>query len=242
MCSSDLYNDSMVTDDAQEATRYRMKTSWTTTDDIGTGIGRSTFTQHTRMLSNGGTGENVRDMTHADEHGPIWATYVLPTDISKIKLRATFDNFHSSTVTDAYDSVMSANESPNICWYDDRLWLVWYDGTVIKQSFSQDWGITWSTAVDLMIAGTNPRHLVDRSSGLSYYFYIDSFQSLVLKRSGDFGKSFIDGTAITVQTNVGLQTVAAEFTSSGELVAGWIDAMSGDWVQLRSQDRGLTWI
>jgi len=232
----------MLTDDAQEATRYRMKTSWTTTDDAGTGVGLSTFTQHTRILSNGGTGQEFRDLTHAVEHGPLWATYVLPADTSKIRLRTTYDNFHSSTVTDAYDNALSANETPNINWYNDRLWLTWYDGTVVKQSFSQDMGVSWSTPVDLMISGTNPRHLVDTSSGTSFYFYIDSAQSLVLKRSGDFGKTFWDLSAITVEANVGLQTVAAEFTSAGELVVGWIDSISGDWTQLKSQDRGASWI
>lgn len=230
----------MNTDDAQEASRYRMKVSWQTADN--TPQIRSTVTREIRIVSRLGTGQNFRDLTHAAEHGPLWATYVLPADISKIKLRETYDNFHTSVVTDAYNNALSANECPNITWFRDRLWLVWYDGTVIKQSFSQDLGTNWSAPMDLTLAGTNPRHLVDTQSGTSYYFYIDAAQSLVLKRSGDFGKSFWDMSAITVKTNVGLQTIAAEFTSSGEVVVGWIDALSGDWIQFRSQDRGMTWI
>lgn len=229
--------------DLQLASSYRMKITWQLSDDPSPpGVHRSTFTARWRLLSAGGTGQNYRDMAHAIEHGPLWAAYVLPADISKIKLRTTYDNFHSSVVTDAYDNAMSANECPNINWFKDRLWLTWYDGTVIKQSFSQDWGVSWSTPVDLTLSGTNPRHLVDPDSGTSYYFFIDSMQSLVMKRSGDFGKTFWDGAAITVKTNVGLQTPAAQFTSSGELVVGWIDAISGDWTQLKSQDRGVTWI
>lgn len=228
----------MVTDDAQEATRYRTKFSYTHATDSP----RARGSREWRVWIGGDTVDGAAiqetDMTRAAEHGVIWADYVFGDSMDTLRYRRTFDKGESYETGTIYTQSGTLNNTPNIEWAGGRLFAVWHDGADILQAHSLDMGTTWSSPVTLSITGTHPRHLIDRQGGLGFYFYIDG-GDLKLKRSGDFGQTFLDATPISVAAGVGEQTVAAEFGPDGSLLVGWISGM--DWEQVRSTDLGRTW-
>lgn len=178
------------------------------------------------------------DEAEAREHGILFATYVYGTSMDTVRYRKSFDKGASWTEGTVYNAGGTSNNSPNVEWHEGRLWAVWHNGTSILQSFSRDFGTTWSTPVTLSITGTNPKLLISHKHGLQWYFYLDG-ANLMLLRSDNFGATFIDGSPITVATAIGAQTVGAAFGPDESILVGYI--VSNTWTQKRSQDLGRTW-
>jgi hypothetical protein len=223
---------------SQEATRYRTRMTYVAAD--GT---RSGGSRQWRNWVGGDTVDTVSaaaflDMTRAREHGAIWATYAYNASIDTLQWRRTFDKGGSAAEGAIYSAASTSNTSPSINWFYGRLFAVWHNGSAILQSVSHDMGTTWGTPVTLSgITGTNPRHVVD-DHGLSLYFWIDG-TDLKLKRSSDFGQSFLDATPITVASGVTAQSVDCEIAPDGSYFLAYIS--SGTWIQLRSRDLGKSW-
>lgn len=188
------------------------------------------------LIAAGGTG--LLDMTHAREHGSHWAVTVYGTAPETVKVRRTFDKGNSWLEQTLYTAGGTTNKSVSITWYHGRLLTVWQLGTDIVQSVSSDWGNTWGSPVTLSLSGTNPRHIMDPSGGMGYYFYCVG-SDLKLSRSGNYGASFLDASPILVASAIGAQTVAAQFGPDGSLIVGYI--IAGVWTQVRSTDMGASW-
>lgn len=178
------------------------------------------------------------DMTRAREHGVFWAVYVYQNLLTQVKYRVTYDKGGQWSEGIVYNQAGTDNKSPNINWCLGKLYVVWYNGTSIVQKVSSDLGNSWGPGVVLALTGKSPRHLVDPATGFSWYFYIDG-TDLKLRRSGDFGASWLDASPITVATAIGVQTVAAQIAMDGSLLVAYI--VANTWTQRRSTDLGRTW-
>lgn len=177
------------------------------------------------------------DLIHAREHGAHWLAAVDPANTARLLWQRTHDYAHSWATGTIY-SGGGDKDSPSINWTFGKLVATWYDGSSILQAFSFDLGATWGAPMSLSLSGSNPCHLVDPASGFSWYFYFDS-DKLKLKRSGNFGAQFIEGTPITVIDPMDQQTVTAQLALDGSLIVVYIDG--GSIKQIRSFDLGLSW-
>ncbi len=174
------------------------------------------------------------------EHGAILTAYAGPADLTTVNVTTTFDNGRTNPVFPVVGAgAGAAVQGVSVAWCGQRAYIVYGDLlTGLMQTSSFDFGQTWSTPVSLSITGTNPTLLVDPFHGIQFYFYIDASGNLQLVRSADYGQTFIDATPHLVAASITPQTIAAEFTSDGNLLVGFI--ASGAWTQLRSLDYGLT--
>jgi hypothetical protein len=218
----------------------------TATDIVGQIVSPATPTANARMVRHwdqtayliaaGGTG--LLDMTHAREHGAHWAIIVYPTAPDVVRNRRTFDKGNSWLEQDLFSAGGTTNRSVSITWYYGRLVSVWQRDGDIVQSVSSDAGASWGSPVVVIASGTNPRHIVDPAHGIGFFFYCVG-NDLLLKRSADYGASFIEGSPISVATGIGAQTVAAQFGPDGSLIVGYV--VAGAWTQVRSTDYGVSW-
>ena len=226
--------------EAQQATEYHTQIDYDHPGDSP----RATMTRRYRVWLGGDTVDaapgaaDSLDAARAEEHGIVFAIYVLTNDAEQVKFRRTHDRGESWEEATVYSVGGTSNTAPTIEWLDGRLYAVWHNGTDILQSISLDLGKSWSTAMSIGITGTNPRLLIQEEHGLQYYFYIDS-GALKLLRSGNFAAEYIDASPITVVASLDDQTVAAEIGPDGGVIVGYI--ASNSWQQVRSSDLGRTW-
>jgi len=179
-------------------------------------------------------GMDTTDMETAPEHGVLWRA---TASSDMVLIENSFDNGHSWLMVSAFDDVSTNNSSPSLTWYNQRLYVTWFDGTAIRSSRSLDGGMNWAVPTTLPFTGTNPRHIVDRTGGGSFYFYFDGSGNLKVSITYDGGGSW-DGP-FTVGSSLTPQQIDAEFAPDGSIITSLF--VGGVWTQYRSRDLGVTW-
>lgn len=166
----------------------------------------------------------------------VWRAGPDVRDGSVMLVQRTFDNAHSWETWTAFSDPATSNNSPTISWYNERLYLTWFDGTNIREARSLDGGVHWDVPTTIPFAGTNPRRVVDRTGGGTFYFYFDG-DDLNVVASYDSGATFFGPYSIALA--VGAQQLDAEFVPDGSLVVSLF--VAGVWTQYRSRDLAVTW-
>lgn len=178
------------------------------------------------------------DMTQAPEHGAIFRVFAYSATPDFLRCQRSFDDgltwtefiVHSGLVFGAPAVVYT----PCIEWYGGKLIVVWDAGGVIVQQISRNFGVDWTDpiAIRTTSGGVKPRlpgFFVHPDHGLSFFFYVDQIsQKLFLKRSGDFGVTFLDaGDGILIYTGSALTYVDAWVAANGIVRVRFQDASGG---------------
>jgi hypothetical protein len=169
--------------------------------------------------------------------GVLWKGGPSENDGSTMRVARSFDNAHTWDAVTAFSDITTSNNSPTLTWYNDRLYLTWHDGSFIRQSRSQDGGHTWEMPTTIPFVGTNPRRVIDRTGGGSYYFYFNGAGDLLVVITFDSGATY-EGP-FTVAAAVGAQQIDAEFAPDGSIVVSLF--VAAVWTQYRSRTLGHTW-
>lgn len=225
----------MVTNDGQEATRYRTSFTWTLADD--TPLVRDPSTSETRYVEPPAAAFGL-DLAEMREHNIAWGAWT-PSTCTCIRVRRSHDDGHTWTETVAVNGTDTVT-SPSLAPFGGAVYLAYYDETTSQslQTVSRDAGLSWSTPVPISITGSNPR-LVISPEGVFFYFYI-SGSDIVLQRSMDLGATLFDASPITVAAVVPAQEFGAIFAADRSLLVAYADSL-GNWRTRRSLDYGLTW-
>lgn len=180
---------------------------------------------------------NDTDMDAAPEHGIVWRAGPDVRDGSTMLVQRTFNNAGSWETWTAFQDDTTSNSSPTVTWYNQALYLTWFDGTNIQEVRSMDGGQNWNMPTTIPFTGTNPRRVIDRTGGPSLYFFFDASNHLQVVATYDSGASY-EGP-FTVASSVSPQQIDAEFMPDGSIVVS-INVL-GALTQFRSRDLAHTW-
>lgn len=151
-----------------------------------------------------------------------------------VMLRITRDDGHTWVDTPV---VQGTTSNATVQYIGGVVYVLYFDGTTIRQTKSLDLGASWSTPVPVGISGTNP-FLVAGPNGELFYFYCAS-GNLQLQRSFDGGATLFDATPIIVAAVVTPQTFGAAIAPDRTLVVSYIAL--GQYFARASRDYGATW-
>lgn len=176
------------------------------------------------------------DVDTAPEHGLMWRGGPDINDGTVMLVQRTFDNARAWETWTAFNDPATQNRSPTVCWYNQQLNLTWYDGSAIRNSRSLDGGKNWAMPTTIPFVGTNPRRVVDKQGGGSFFFYFD-IDDLKVVVTYDNGGSWFG--PFLVMASAGAQQIDADFVPDGSLVVSFF--LAGIWTQLRSRDFARSW-
>lgn len=176
---------------------------------------------------------NPLDLTVMPEHDALFALW------ESMPGEATVRRSHTDARTwkDLPLESGTPTESPSIQCFAGQVWVCYYDGSQIVTQVSKDLGLSWSVAVPVSFAGTNPR-LVISPEGMFFFFYFDG-TTLALRRSTDYGASFLGLTPIPITLALTPQDFGAVWAADRRLVVSYINA--GNWESKYSLDLGSSW-
>jgi len=192
-----------------------------------------------RLLATTPSPDHSTDMD-TRRHDVVWRAGTEIRDATTLLVQRTFDNGHSWEAWTVFQDDTVTISSPTITWYNERLYVTFFDGTFIRETRSLDGGRSWTTVpTTIPFTGTNPRRVVDRTGGGAYYFFFSGMSGtdLVVAITYDNAATWIGPN--TIATLVDPQQLDAEFMPDGSLVVSLF--VAGVWTQYRSRDLGISW-
>ena len=180
-------------------------------------------------------------------HSPYGAYHVAGAESGKIRHRRA-DLYLPPYTLSGFATAGTADATPALAVEPgNRLWLLWYDGTTAKQSYSDDDGETWSTPTVAIAGGKHPRIVVSRDGMILRAAYVSGAIKMTRQEPGEAaaGAEFtVQKTTSGVLSNLAVSDAAFGLSfapdNPGRLLLHYLPSGSTTTADAYSTDDGST--